>query len=134
MHTPRFILAALIGLASLTTASAQPAFKLGVRPEFAPKAEIKLEDGRVVRTAVANDPGFRLLINIKNDGKSVATIEARSAASIDLPIKEPGNYTVALELFFPTFKTGGAQKGEFKTISNVLACKFEDGQLKLVEK
>lgn len=134
MQRMRFPLALLIVLAGLASASAQPAYKLGVRPEFAPKAEIKLEGSRVVRTPVANDPGFRLLWHIKKDGKSVATIEARSSSGAELPIQEDGTYTVSLELFFPTFKTGNAQKGEFKAISNALTCQREGGQWKLVEK
>ena len=51
-----------------------------------------------------------------------------------MPQKEAGTYTVVLELFYPAYKGGTAQKGEFKPISNVLTYKVEaGGKVTLVE-
>jgi hypothetical protein len=44
---------------------------------------------------------------------------------VDLPQKEAGTYSVVLELFYPAYRGGTQQKGEFKPISNVLTYRIE---------
>jgi hypothetical protein len=106
----------------------QPTYKLDVKPELKPLAFLSLDGTRIARTVVVDDPGFRLQFHIRQDGKTVATIEARSASKIDVPKKEPGTYTVTLELFYPAYKGGTAQKGEFKAISNELTYRVESAE------
>jgi hypothetical protein len=86
------------------------------------------------RTAVKDDPGFRLQYAIQRDGKPLEPIEARAGMTVDLPRKDAGTYTAVLELFHPSYKPGSAQKGQFKAISNVLAYKVLPGnQVQLLE-
>jgi hypothetical protein len=47
-------------------------------------------------------------------------MEARGGTTLAIPQKTPGAYTVVLELFYPAYKGGSAQKGEFKAVSNVV--------------
>ena len=136
MTTRRLCQLVLIVAASLLAVSGsrgQPAYKLGVKPELKPEAVLKLEDNKISRTAVKDDPGFRLQYHFKKDGKTVTTLEARADEWIACPVKEPGTYTVVLEIFFPTFKTGNVQKGEFKPISNVLTLKVDGDKVTAVE-
>lgn len=116
---------ALLGFAC--PAFAQPTYKLGVKPDLKPLATLKIDGAKIVRTEVADDPGFRLQYHFKKDGKTVGQVEARSSEALDVPQKEAGTYTVVLELFYPGYKVGTAQKGEFKPISNVLTYKVEPG-------
>jgi len=116
--------AALLCLAA--RAAAQPTYKVEVKPDLKPLATLKVEDNRVVRSGLADDPGFRLQFVFKKDGKTVSEVEARSRTAADPPA-EPGDYTVVLELFYPAYKGGAAQKGEYKPVSNVLAIRVEAG-------
>lgn len=125
-------LPALVALASLLAlargaALAQPTYKLEVKPEFAPRASLSVVDGRIVRTDVANDPGFRLQLHVKKDGRTVAIVEARSESKFDLPAKDPGDYTATLELFYPAYKGGNDQKGQFRPVSWPLHYRVEAG-------
>ena len=101
-------------------ALAQPTFKLGVPPHLQPQATIKLDGNRIARSPVKDDPGFRLQFHVQKDGKTLADLDARASASIDVLKKEPGVYTVALELFYPSYKPGKEQKGHFLPISDSL--------------
>jgi hypothetical protein len=98
---------------------AQPTYKLDVKAHLKPLATLRLEAGQVRRSAVKEDPGFRLQYHFEKDGKTVSTIEARSKDIADVP-KDAGTYAVVLELFYPAYKGGTEQKGAFKTISNTL--------------
>jgi hypothetical protein len=124
--TPFAAVAAALCLAA--PARAQPTYKLDVKPELKPVAALRLDGDQVVRSAVFDDPGFRLQFHVRRDGKTVATIEARSREKVDVPKAEPGLYTVTLELFYPAYKGGAAQKGEFKAISNVLTYRVEPAE------
>jgi hypothetical protein len=109
---------------------AQPTYKLDVKPHLKPLASIKLTGGKISRTDLDDDPGFRLQYHIKQlDGKSVNTIEARSNPNVPVPNATAGNFTVVLELFYPAYKGGTSQKGEFKEVSNVVGYKVEGGKL-----
>jgi hypothetical protein len=105
-------------------ALAQPTYKLDVKPNLKPLATLKLEGNRITRTALKDDPGFRLQYHIKKDGKTVSTVEGRANLAIDAPA-EAGTYVIVLELFYPAYKGGTAQKGEFKAVSNPLTCRVE---------
>ena len=126
----RFVLplAALALMLRVSPAPAQPTYKLVVKPDLQPQATIQLDGLQLKRTAVKDDPGFRLQYHFKKDGKTQTVVEARSQTQIDLPQKEAGTYAVVLELFYPGYKGGNAQKGEFKPISNVLTFKVEPGE------
>ena len=115
---PLFV--AILVLAISQRSPSQPTYKLDVKPELKPLATLKLEGDKLTRTTVKDDPGFRLQYHFKKDGKSVATIEARTSPTLPIPQKDAGTYTVALELFYPAYKGGTAQKGEFKPVSNVI--------------
>jgi hypothetical protein len=129
LRSPRILLvlsaAAILGLSN--TVSAQPTYKLGVKPDLKPLATLKLDGNKLIRTEVADDPGFRIQYHFKKDGKTASQVEARSSDTMEVPQKEAGTYTVVLELFYPAYKGGTATKGEFKPISNVLTFKLEPG-------
>jgi hypothetical protein len=124
----RFAILSVVTLAGLVhLVLAQTAYKLGVKPDLKPLATLKIDGSKIVRTDVADDPGFRLQYHFKKDGKTVAQAEARANETLDVPQKEAGTYTVVLELFYPAYKNGTATKGGFKPISNVLTYKVEAG-------
>ncbi len=106
-------------------AEAQPTYKLSVKPDLKPRAELRLEGQQVHRGELRDDPGFRLQYHFKKDGKSLEVAEARSNPSLPVPAKEVGTYTVVLELFYPNYKGGAAQKGEFRPVSNLLTYRVE---------
>jgi hypothetical protein len=119
---------AILGvLVFAVSAPAQPTYQLSVKPHLKPLATLRLEGERIRRSAIQEDPGFRLQFHFKKDGKTAAIIEARANPTVDVPQKEAGTYTVALELFYPAYKGGTAQKGEFKPISEVLTYRVEPG-------
>jgi hypothetical protein len=104
---------------------AQPTYKLDVKADLKPLATVKLDGSKFVRSALQDDPGFRLQWHFKKDDKTIAVVEARSSTAMDLPEKAVGTYTVVLELFYPNYKGGTAQKGEFKAVSAVTTFKVE---------
>src|SRR5712671_5307202 len=83
--------------------AAQPTYKLDVKPNLKPQATLQLDGSRISRSAIKDDPGFRLQYHFKRDGKTLATVEARSQQMVELPQKDPGNYSVVLELFYPAY-------------------------------
>src|SRR4051812_21216030 len=113
----RLLCTLLVCLACAHHATAQPTYRLDAKRDLKPAAKLTLADGKVTRTAVTDDPGYRLQFNFTKDGKSVATAEARAEASVALPTTEPGTYVVTLELYFPSYKTGNQRKGEYRPIS-----------------
>jgi hypothetical protein len=121
----RLLLAAVLSLLAVRGATAQPAYKLDAKRDLKPSAKLSLAEGKVTRSAVADDPGYRLQFHFKKDGKTIATPEARSETSVALPATEVGTYSVTLELFFPSYKTGKQRKGEFKPISEPITYKVE---------
>lgn len=79
-------LATLLWLGGLAGfASAQPTYKLDVKANLKPSATLKLAGDQVSRSNVQDDPGFRLQYHFKQDGKTVAAIEARSSATVPIP-------------------------------------------------
>src|SRR5262245_6704245 len=57
---------------------AQPTYKLGVGAHLNPSATLKLEGTAITRSAVRDDPGFRLQYHFLKDGKTLTTAEARA--------------------------------------------------------
>ena len=108
-------------------ASAQPTYKLDVKPELKPAAVLSLTDSTITHTDLQDDPGFRLQYHFKKDGAEVAAIEARSGTTTLPPKTDAGVYTVVLELFYPAYKGGAVQKGEYKPVSNILTFRVEPG-------
>lgn len=117
---------ALLWLAcAATDGRAQPTYKNDVRPNLKPHATLRLAGNKLSHGGVKDDPGFRLQYHFKKNAASVTTVEGRSNPSLDVPTLEAGVYTVVLELFYPAYKGGAQQKGEFKTISNVVTYRVE---------
>lgn len=99
---------------------AQGTYKLEVKPNLKPSAILSLEEGQVRRSALKDDPGFRMEFTFKKDGKTLKIIQARGTDRVDLPDKTPGVYSAVLELFYPSYKGGNEQKGKFQPASNEL--------------
>lgn len=80
--------------------------------EGTPKAEIRLEDRKVIRGDVSNDWGSKLQWQISRDGKVIATVAARIDAAYEHPEKTPGKYEIVLQLFkYINYKKNA--KGEY---------------------
>jgi hypothetical protein len=121
------LLAVCLLLLACPSAWAQPAYKNDVRPNLKPQATLELDGAAVKRSAVKDDPGFRLQYHFKKDGKTVAVAEARASERVDVPTKDAGTYTVVLEVFYPAYRGGTQQKGEYKPVSNVVTFSVEPG-------
>jgi hypothetical protein len=122
------LLALSAGLSLPPFLQAQPTYKLDVKADLKPFAVLRLEGNQIARTDVCDDPGFRLQYHVRQNGKTTAIIEARSQKKVDVPKLDPGDYTVTLELFYPAYKGGTAQKGEFKAISNEMTIRVESAE------
>src|SRR5262245_19612280 len=116
MKSTRWTLAILVMHVAPTLA--QPTYKLGVPPHLQPQATLTRDGLKISRSEVKNDPGFRLQFHFQKDGKTIAAVDARAQGVLEIPKKEPGVYTVVLELFHPVFKPGKDHKDHFKPISN----------------
>ena len=70
-----------------------------------PKAEIRLEGRRVVRSEVSNDWASRLQWKISRNGQIVGTAPARADMMYEHADQTPGSYEVVLEMWkYETFK------------------------------
>src|SRR5262245_56193427 len=108
-------------------APAQPTYRLGVGADLQPRTTLELRRTQVVRGPLLDDPGFRVQFHFRQGDKTLATLDARTADRVELPRLEPGVYAVAVELFYPAFKGGTAQKGEFRPISPTLVYRIDPG-------
>jgi hypothetical protein len=127
-HRRFAVLAALVALPVFgTPVRAQPTYKLDVKAHLKPLATLTLKGARLTRSTLRDDPGFRLQYHFRKEGKTVITIEGRSKTGLDIPVKTAGTYTVVLELFYPAYKGGTQQKGEFRAVSNVVNFRVEPG-------
>src|SRR5688500_5653442 len=80
--------------------------------EVDPKAEIRLEGRKVIRSDVANDWGLRLQWEVRRDGQVIATPAARAEPSYEHADATPGKYEVVLQMWkYVNYKKDG--KGEF---------------------
>jgi hypothetical protein len=85
--------------------------------EGTPRAEIYLEERRIVRGEVSNDWGSRLQWRVSRDGKVVAVAPARGSDSYEHPDTTPGAYEVVLEMWkYEGFKA--KEHGQFVEVSN----------------
>jgi hypothetical protein len=69
------------------------------RFEGNPRAEIRLEGRRLVRSEVAYDWGSRLQWEIRRNGQVIATPLARTSLAYEHNDTAPGNYEVVLQLW-----------------------------------
>ena len=67
--------------------------------EGTPKAEIRLEGRKLVRSEVTNDWGSQLLWEIRRNGQVVATVPARADSSYEHTDTTSGQYEVVLQMF-----------------------------------
>ena len=67
--------------------------------EGSPRAEIRLEGRKVIRTEVTPDWGSRLQWEVRRDGKVIATPPARAEISYEHPDATPGTYEIVLQLW-----------------------------------
>jgi hypothetical protein len=85
--------------------------------EGTPKAELRLDGRKVIRTEVSNDWGSRLQWKISRDGKVVGVAPARAENSYQHSDSAPGKYEIVLELWkYEGFKA--KEHGQFVEISN----------------
>jgi hypothetical protein len=96
-------------------------------------ATLRLEGATLNRSAVKDDPGFRLQYLFLKAGKEVAVVDARGNPSVEVPRKEAGVYAVVLQAFYPAYKGGKGQRGQFKAVSRALTYRVEGGKVSLVE-
>ena len=95
--------------------------------EGTPKAEIRLEGRKVVRGEVSNDWGSRLQWRVLRDGKEVAAVPARAAASYEHADKTPGKYEIVLQMWkyvdYRKDKSGNYVNSKYIDISNTVSYK-----------
>ncbi len=90
--------------------------------EGTPKAEIRLDGRKLVRSDVTNDWGSQLLWEIRLNGQVVATVPARSDFSYEHSDATPGEYEVVLQMFkyegYAKDPAGNYTKSKLIDISN----------------
>jgi len=69
------------------------------RFEGNPRAEIRLEGRRVVRSEVTHDWGSLLQWEVRRNGQVIATAPARTAPSYEHPEFMPGEYVIVLQMW-----------------------------------
>ena len=93
-----------------------------------PKAELKLDGRRVIRTDVANDWGLLLQWVVRKDGKEVATANARLTPVYEHPDKTPGSYEIVLQMWkyvnYRKKPDGEFIDSKFVEVSNTISCKI----------
>jgi hypothetical protein len=93
-----------------------------------PRAEIRLEGRRVIRSEVTNDWGLRLQWEIRRDGKVIATPSARADASYEHADSSPGTYEIVLQMWkyvdYRKKPNGEFINSKFVTISNKVSYKI----------
>jgi hypothetical protein len=67
--------------------------------EGTPRAEVRVEGRRLIRSDVTNDWGLRLQWEIRRNGQVVATANARLDASYEHADTAPGNYEAVLQMW-----------------------------------
>jgi hypothetical protein len=64
-----------------------------------PRAEVRLEGRRVIRSEVTHDWGLLLRWEVRKNGQVVATPPARAATSYEHPDATPGKYEIVLQMW-----------------------------------
>jgi hypothetical protein len=92
------------------------------RFEGTPRAEIRLDGGKVIRGDVVNDWGSQLVWLVRRNGEVVATVPARASDSYQIGNATPGQYEVVLQMFnydgYEKDKDGKFTKSKFVDVSN----------------
>jgi hypothetical protein len=95
--------------------------------EGTPRAEIRLEGRRVIRTEVTNDWGSRLQWEVRRDGKVVATPNARLELVYEHADKTPGVYEIVLQMWkyvdYRKAANGEFTNSKYVTVSNKVTYK-----------
>jgi hypothetical protein len=90
--------------------------------EGTPRAEIRLEGRRVVRSEVTHDWGSRLQWQVLRDGKEVAAVPARASDSYEHADQTPGKYEIVLQMWkyvdYRKDKDGKYVSSKYVDISN----------------
>lgn len=94
------------------------------RFEGQPKAEIRLEGRRLIRSEVTNDWGSQLIWDIRVNGEPKATISGRATDFFELADMPPGQYEAVLRMFqyegYEKDPAGKFTKSKFVDVSNKL--------------
>jgi hypothetical protein len=69
------------------------------RFEGQPRAAIRLEGRRVVRSEVSHDWGLLLQWEIRRNGQVIATVPARADLAYEHPDFTPGSYEIVLQMW-----------------------------------
>ena len=64
-----------------------------------PRAEVRLEGRRVIRSEVAHDWGSLLRWQVRKNGQVVGTAPARMECEYEFSDKSPGTYEVVLQMW-----------------------------------
>jgi len=90
--------------------------------EGEPKAEIRLEGRKAIRSGVTYDWGSRLQWQVSRNGEVIATPPARAELSYEHPDTTPGKYEIVLQMWkyvnYKKDKEGEFTESEFVDISN----------------
>jgi hypothetical protein len=90
--------------------------------EGTPRADIRLEGRRVIRSEVSNDWGSRLQWQILRDGKEIATVPARATSSYEHLDRTPGKYEIVLQMWkyvdYKKDKNGVYANSKYVDVSN----------------
>jgi hypothetical protein len=93
-----------------------------------PRAQIRLEGRRVIRSEVTHDWGLLLQWEIRKDGKVVATPAARAETSYEYPDKTPGTYEIVLQMWkYVDYRKGPTREfvnSKFIDVSNKVSYKI----------
>jgi hypothetical protein len=94
------------------------------RFDGSPRAAIRLEGRRVLRSEVTGDWGLRLQWEVRRNGQVVATPNARTAAAYVHPDNTPGTYEIVLQMWhYTSYRKQGSGEfidSRFVNISNVV--------------
>lgn len=92
--------------------------------EGQPKAEIRLDGLRLIRSDVTNDWGSQLIWEIRRNGEVAATVAARASNSCEVSPAAAGQYEAVLRMFqyegYEKDKDGHYTKSKFVDVSNKL--------------
>lgn len=95
------------------------------RFEGTPKAEIRLDGRKILRSDVVNDWGSHLVWEVRRNGTVIATHPARISDFYEITDPTPGQYEVVLQMFqyegYEKDKDGKYTKSKFVEVSNKVA-------------
>jgi hypothetical protein len=96
--------------------------------EGTPKADLRLDGRKVIRTAATGDWGLQLLWVVSKDGKEVARVNARTGDTYEHPDKTPGAYEIVLQMWkyvnYAKDAKGEFTQSKFVDVSNKVTYKI----------